>query len=155
MKNKLTVWLLCGAPGSGKSTYGKALMNKLPNTERVCPDEFRAKFGTGEDDQSVSKQAFDASFKAEEEYLKEGKSVIIDATNTHRKGRKSFIDIARKYGANVNALVFNVDKQTLITRNKKRGDEGGRNVPEWVIDRMLLNYKCPSVPDEVDDIKFF
>ena len=47
MDKKLTVYLLVGPPGSGKSTFGKVLADGVNNTIRVCPDEFRAKFGRG------------------------------------------------------------------------------------------------------------
>jgi len=151
MSDKLTVTLLVGAPGSGKSTYGKKMVAEDAALVRVCPDEFRAKFGWGEGDQSVSAQAFDASRKAVGEALDAGKSVVVDATNMYRKSRKDFINIARGRGALVNAVVFEVDKATLLDRIKKRVSEGGRNVPEDVVDRMLSRYERPST-DEVNHV---
>ena len=149
--NKLTVTLLVGAPGSGKTTYKKTLLENNSNVVCVCPDEFRAKFGWGEGDQSVSAQAFEASRKAVGEALDEGKNVVVDATNMYRKSRKDFINIARGRGALVEAVVFEVDKNTLLERIKKRVSEGGRNVPEDVIDRMLSRYERPTT-DEVNKV---
>ena len=147
MENKLKVWLMVGAPGSGKSTYGKKMVADNPNLLRFCPDEFRAMFGTGEGDQSVSAKAFEATRNAMRDALKEGKNVLIDATNMSRKSRKDFVSIARSYFAHITAVVFLEDKSTLLERNKIRGENGGRNVPEEVIDRMLGNFEMPEFPE--------
>jgi predicted kinase len=152
MKNM--VYLLVGAPGSGKSTYGLKMVADDPTLVRLCPDEFRAKFGNGEGDQSVSAKAFEATRDGMRNALKEGKNVLIDATNMARKSRKDFVAIARAYFANITAIVFLENKEVLLERNKLRGQQGGRDVPEYVIDRMMLNYERPVFP-EVDDIIMF
>ncbi len=141
---ELKVYLCVGPPGSGKSTWAKDFAAKDPSLVRLCPDDFRAKFGTGEDDQSVSSQAFGATRYGMDDALREGKSVIIDATNMYRKTRKDFLKIAEKHGATTVAVVFEATKDTLLERNAKRGAAGGRNVPEDVIDRMLGRYERPN-----------
>ena len=153
MRDKLVVWLLVGAPGSGKTTFGKTLVEGDPRIVRFCPDEFRAIFGNGEGDQSVSAKAFEATRVALDQALSEHKSVVIDATNMYRKARKQFLDIADKHNAMKSAMVFEVDKSTLIDRNVKRGANGGRNVPENVIDTMLGRYERPATP-EFDSVTF-
>jgi predicted kinase len=85
--------------------------------------------------------------------LGEGKCVIFDATNMYRKARKDFINIARGRGAKVIAQVFECSKSVLIARNSKRGSEGGRNVPENIVDYMLARYQRPEVP-EFDEVVF-
>jgi len=149
----MNAWILIGAPGSGKSTWGKNMVQVNPDVVRLCPDEFRAKFGWGEDDQSVSAQAFAATRQGMQAALKDGKSVLIDATNMYRGRRKQFLDIAKEYGAKTIAVVFEVDKDTLIDRNQKRGENGGRNVPEHVIDMMLAKYERPNEL-EFDKVEF-
>jgi predicted kinase len=49
--------------------------------------------------------------------------------------------------------VFECEKTVLLARNAKRGAEGGRNVPEKVIDDMLARYQRPEVP-EFDEVVF-
>jgi predicted kinase len=153
MEMELIAWILVGAPGSGKSTWGKILANGDPSFIRLCPDDFRAEFGRGEDDQSVSVIAFDTTRRRMDFALKDGFSVIIDATNMYRKARKQFIDIANMHGAKTIAVVFEVDKNTLLDRNQKRGAQGGRNVPEFVIDKMLAKYERPTEL-EFDKVEF-
>ena len=147
------VYILVGAPGSGKSTWGKKMAETNPNLVRLCPDEFRAKFGWGEGDQSVSPQAFAATRSGMVDALKMGKDVLIDATSMNRKARKDFLDIAKKHNAKKVAVVFEATRETLIERNKKRGEEGGRVVPTDVIDRMLGKYEVPTHAD-FDEIVF-
>jgi predicted kinase len=151
--NKLKAYLLIGAPGSGKSTWGKNAASVNPDMVRLCPDEFRAKFGAGEHDQSVSGQAFEATRNGMRDALFNGKNVLIDATNMYRKSRKDFIKIAKEFDAETIAVVFEADKATLLARNQKRGSEGGRNVPEHVIDSMLAKYERP-MSGEFDVIDF-
>lgn len=146
------VYLLCGAPGAGKTTFGKAL-SKSENAVRICPDEIRAEIGTGEGDQSVSGRAFMIARERMETALKDNKHVIIDATNMHRKGRKEFLEIAKKYLAITTALVFECTKETLVERNRKRGEQGGRTVPEEIIDIMIQKYQRPDTI-EFDKVQF-
>jgi len=157
MKNiskKQHIIIVTGAPGSGKSTWAKNYESTHNDVIYLSSDEMRAKFGTGEEDQSVSAKAFAYLKDKTNTLLSSGCNVLIDATNMSRKARKDFIDIAKKY-PNVEriSVVFEVSKQELLKRNKERGMSGGRNVPEWVIDKMIKNYQRPD-NSEFDKIIF-
>lgn len=152
--NNLQVILMVGCPGSGKSTWSKNAASVNNDIVRLCPDEYRAKLGEGEEDQSVSEQAFAAVKRDMAEALKNGISVLIDATLMYRKARKDFIHIAKQYEAKVIAVVFEVDEKTAIERNAKRASEGGRNVPTHIIQNMLSKYQRPSTEEGFDEIKF-
>ena len=43
-----------------------------------------------------------------------------------------------------------MDRQGLIDRNKKRGEQGGRVVRDWVIDKMLAKFEEPSYSEGID-----
>jgi tRNA uridine 5-carbamoylmethylation protein Kti12 len=45
-----------------------------------------------------------------------------------------------------------MDRQGLIDRNKKRGEQGGRVVPDFVIDKMLAKFEEPSYSEGIDVI---
>ena len=146
-----TLYITVGLPGSGKSTYAKEFI-KGKDIEYLSSDELRAVYGKGEDDQTVTPIVFGHIKRKVDEFLKDGKNVLVDATSVNRRERSDYINTAKKYGSKVVALVFKMDRNGLIARNKKRGEEGGRVVPDWVIDKMLNKYEEPSHDEGIDVI---
>jgi predicted kinase len=146
-----TIYIAVGLPGSGKSTYAKNFI-KDKDIEYLSSDELRAVFGKGEDDQSVTPLVFGHIKRKVDEFLKDGKNVLVDATSVNRRERSDYINTAKKYGAKVVALVFKMDRDGLIARNKKRGEQGGREVPTFVIDKMLAKFEEPSTNEGIDEV---
>jgi len=146
-----TLYITVGLPGSGKSTYAKNFI-KDKDVEYLSSDELRAKFGSGETDQTCTNQVFAHIKRTVDEFLKDGKNVLVDATSVNRKERSDYIKTAKKYDAKVVDIVFKMDRQSLIERNKKRGEQGGRVVPTFVIDKMLAKYEEPSYSEGIDVI---
>jgi len=144
-----TIYIAVGLPGSGKSTYAKNFI-KDKDIEYLSSDELRAVFGKSEEDQTVTPLVFGHIKRKVDEYLKSGKNVLVDATSVNRKERSDYIKTAKKYGAKVVAIVFKMDRQGLIDRNKKRGEQGGREVPTFVIDKMLAKFEEPSYDEGID-----
>ena len=144
-----TLYITVGLPGSGKSTYAKEFI-KGKEIEYLSSDSLRAVYGKDETDQSVTSIVFGHIKRKVDEFLKDGKNVMVDATSVNRKERSDYISTAKKYGAKVVAIVFKMDRQGLIDRNKKRGEQGGRVVPDWVIDKMLNKFEEPSYSEGID-----
>jgi predicted kinase len=147
------VWILVGAPGSGKSTWREDKVKADPSIVVVCPDDNRRAISGDSNNQAVSYPAFCMAKDQMRNALALEKDVIFDATNMYRKARKDFINIARGKGAKVIAVVFECSKETLLTRNAKRGSLGGRNVSEKVIDDMLSRYQQPD-KSEFNEVTF-
>ncbi len=146
-----TLYITVGLPGSGKSTYAKEFI-KGKDVEYLSSDSLRAVYGKGEDDQTVTPIVFSHIKKKVDEFLKDGKNVMVDATSVNCRERSDYINSAKKHGAKVVAIVFKMDRQGLIERNKKRGEQGGRVVPDWVIDKMLNKYEEPNYNEGIDVI---
>ena len=146
-----TLYITAGLPGSGKSTYVKNFI-KDKDIEYLSSDSLRAVYGKSEEDQTVTPLVFGHIKRKVDEFLKDGKNVLVDATSVNRKERSDYINTAKKYGAKVVAIVFKMDRQGLIDRNKKRGEQGGRVVPDFVIDKMLAKYEEPSYIEGIDVI---
>jgi predicted kinase len=146
-----TLYITVGLPGSGKSTYVKNFI-KDKDIEYLSSDSLRAVYGKSEEDQTVTPLVFGHIKKKVDELLKDGKNVLVDATSVNRKERSDYINTAKKYGAKVVAIVFKMDRQGLIDRNKKRGEQGGRVVPDFVIDKMLNKFEEPSYSEGIDVI---
>jgi predicted kinase len=146
-----TLYITVGLPGSGKSTYVKNFI-KDKDIEYLSSDSLRAIYGKSEEDQTVTPLVFGHIKRKVDEFLKDGKNVLVDATSVNRKERSDYINTAKKYGAKVVAIVFKMDRQGLIDRNKKRGEQGGRVVPDFVIDKMLAKFEEPSYIEGIDVI---
>jgi predicted kinase len=146
-----TLYITVGLPGSGKSTYVKNFI-KDKEIEYLSSDSLRAIYGKSEEDQTVTPLVFGHIKRKVDEFLKDGKNVLVDATSVNRKERSDYINTAKKYGAKVVAIVFKMDRQGLIDRNKKRGEQGGREVPTFVIDKMLNKFEEPSYSEGIDVI---
>ena len=144
-----TLYITVGLPGSGKSTYVKNFI-KDKDIEYLSSDSLRAVYGKSEEDQTVTPLVFGHIKRKVDEFLKDDKNVLVDATSVNRKERSDYINTAKKYGAKVVVIVFKMDRQGLIDRNKKRGEEGGRVVPDWVIDKMLAKFEEPSYSEGID-----
>jgi len=148
----LKVYVLVGVSGAGKSTFIDSFLKKNPNVVVYSSDKLRAILGTSEEDQSVSGQVFSTIKYNLDRDLFQGKSVMIDATSLNRKERKDYVVIGEKHNAEMVAYVFERDKDTIMKNQQKRKSSGGREVPEWVIDKMFSKYTRPSREERFDKI---
>ena len=139
--------IMVGCPGSGKSTEAKKIWTANPEFKYLSSDALRAELGTGEDDQSVTPLVFSTLRRRLEHCLRRNESVIIDATNLSVKDRKIYVEIAKNFNVEIEAYVLVQPKSILLERTKKRGEGGGRNVPEHIIDRMLQKCVAPTMTE--------
>lgn len=151
MQNELL--LIVGLPGIGKSTYIQNLIKDGDKTYTVLSsDALRAKFGTGEEDQSVTPQVFSYIHEQVNILLSSGKNVIVDATNVSKRDRSGYCKLANRYGSHVVAHVFPLDKELAMERNQIRKSKGGRYVPEFVFDKMITKYDAPELNEGINEI---
>lgn len=135
--------LFVGIPGSGKSTLAKKLAEETGAIIVNRDDQRTAMYGesyhSGKPDQK-KESAVTAILKNRMlKALREGKTVIDDNTNTNIRFLAGTISEARKLGAEVEIRTVDVPVEVAKQRNAKRGAEGGRLVPEHVIDSMAKN----------------
>ncbi len=118
---------LIGATSSGKSTF--AQKHFLP-TEILSSDFFRGMVSDDENNQKVSREAFDLLFYAANKRLDLMRTTVIDATNVQPAARKQIVDLAREQNVHSVAIVLNIPERELQARNAARPDRG---YPEHVI----------------------
>ena len=116
---KLCVVAMMGASGSGNSTFAK---NHFKQTEVLSSDYFRGLVSDDENDQSVSKAAFDTLYYVAEKRLEANKLVVIDATNVQQSARASIVELAKKFDVLPVAIVLNTPENICVERNKARED---------------------------------
>lgn len=116
---ELSLVLLIGASGSGKSTFAKKYFKA---TEVLSSDFCRGLVSDDENDQSATLNAFEVLNFIASKRLAAGKITVIDATNVQPESRKSLLELARTYHTLVTAIVFDVPEKLCQERNAKRPD---------------------------------
>lgn len=128
--------MLIGLPGSGKSTWARA-----QGATVLSSDEMRLLLSGDETNQNIHGKVFGAMrFLLRNRLELAAGPTIIDATNLRRRDRKPWIQIAQKYGVEVEAVHFDVPLELALERNRQRG----RIVPEEVIRIMHANRHEPT-----------
>ncbi|AFK54528.1 AAA family ATPase [Tistrella mobilis] len=132
---RLTVTMLAGLPGAGKTSWLKRARPELPV---VGLDEIRTGFGVdhGEIEGRVLQEA-KARAKA---HLRAGTDFAWSGTNIGREARGQWIGLFRAYGARVRIVYVETDEPGLRHGNRRRA---GR-VPDPVIDRMISRWEIPD-----------
>ncbi|MBA4452240.1 MAG: AAA family ATPase [Nitrosopumilaceae archaeon] len=83
-----------------------------------------------------------------EECLKEGKSIVIDDTNLTREIRKTHIDLARKYNAQVTGIFMNTSTGLIEQRRLRRRNP----FPVAVINKQLRDLETPTKEEGFDKL---
>ncbi|MBO2007642.1 polynucleotide kinase-phosphatase [Hymenobacter negativus] len=115
----LSLILLIGSTGAGKSTFARRLFKP---TEIVSSDACRGLVADDENDQSASKDAFELLHYLVAKRLKRGLLTVVDATNVQAEGRKPLVALARQYHVLPVAIVLDVPESVAQERNADRPD---------------------------------
>ena len=132
--NTGTLIMLCGLPGSGKTTLAKKLETER-NAIRLCPDEWVV--ALIEDVKNIKEMdrlrepVEQLLWKEAQRLLLLGVTVIIENGFWPRKERDLYRDTAKKIGATVELYFLDVPIETLWERVKKRNntiEDGAINI---------------------------
>lgn len=145
------LYLMCGLPGSGKSTF---LKNKVKNKETsaiISRDEIRFALVKPEEEYfSHEKEVYTELWKRINEALITKKDVFVDQTSLTPKARQWLLSHVHNYD-NANLIWIDEDLNTCLERNELR--KGTRSyVPRGVIRRMAAQFVEPSLNEGFDYI---
>src|SRR5580704_16520964 len=110
---KLSLVVLIGASGSGKSTFARK--HFLPS-EVLTSDECRAWVSDDENDQSATNDAFEVLHFIAAKRLARGRLTVVDATNVQPESRKPLVQLARRYHCLPVAIVLNLPERLCQDR---------------------------------------
>lgn len=152
---KPKLYLMCGIPGSGKSTYLKTCFSQLPKV--ISRDDIRFSIVKEDEEYFSHENEVYAEFISQiKEALKFEREVFADATHLNETSRAKTL---RALGASlkdveVNVIWVRVPVEVAIQQNENR--KGTRAyVPRSVIRRMHSQMTKPSKEEGFDHIYVF
>jgi protein phosphatase len=131
----LSLVLMIGASGCGKSTFAR---RHFKPTEILSSDYCRGLVSDDENDQTVSKDAFEVLHFIAAKRLRAGRLTVIDATNVQQEARKPLIALAREYHVLPVGIILNPPMRLCIERNRERPD---RNFGPQVIQKQARDLR--------------
>lgn len=145
LKNKGILYISCGVPGSGKSTF----LNEFKGKEEVIISRDNIRFALlkpGEDYFSHEKEVYAKFLDNIAKNIKAGYNVYADATHLNEKSRYLLLHQLHNKGCRpleINAIYFNVPLETCLERNEYRKGTAAY-VPRGEIRRMYQQFVPPK-----------
>ena len=116
---ELSLVVLIGVSGSGKSTFGRT---HFKPTEVISSDFCRGIVADDENDQSATPQAFELLNYIVGLRLAAGRLTVVDATNVQPDARKQLVALAREHDVLPVAIVLDLPERLCLERNAGRPD---------------------------------
>ncbi|MFF4863303.1 polynucleotide kinase-phosphatase [Streptomyces sp. NPDC001231] len=126
----LSLVVLVGASGSGKSTFAR---RHFKPTEVLSSDFCRGLVSDDENDQGATRDAFDVLHYIAGRRLAAGRRTVVDATSVQQDARRQLIDLAKSHDVLPIAIVLDVPEEVCAERNAARTDRA--DMPRRVIRR--------------------
>lgn len=145
--------VLCGIPGSGKSTLRNKIIKDNPSIKYVSRDEIRFSLvKENEEYFSKEKEVIKIFYETISKLLKDGYDVIADATHGSVSERKDLLTHVFGYDK-VYAFILDTPSSICLKHNELR--KGTRAyVPREVIRRMSNQFIYPDFSEGFDGISF-
>lgn len=154
--------ILCGISGAGKTdAFLKRHFSDFKDFVYLSTDDVRAVIGKDRTDQTVNGKTFENIKWNIEYFLRQGKDVVVDATNPTPSDRKNLLKAATRAEERGSlfsdrlsskieriAYVKFVPLQVALTRNANRS----RIVPEDIIRRQAAKFSIPTITEGFDTI---
>lgn len=135
----MTIVVLAGLPGSGKSTW-----LQRSGFSAISSDEIRRLLADDPTDQTIHRRVFATMRFLIKQRLAVGRAVTyVDATHLTPRERRPYVQLARLNDCDVEALFFDVPLDVCLERNRLRD----RVVPEAAIREMSKRLIRPTLDE--------
>ena len=163
-----TLWVLCGMPATGKSTFAKRLheifdivLLRSDEVRKELP-EYRAHggqvpFGRGVYRSDMRAHVYSRLLSMVQEELKNGRSAVLDATFSRQKWREEAVRLAQDLDANILFFECVSSRATILERlgRRRQGDGGesdarAEHLPGFVDEFESMNELSPERYARID-----
>lgn len=144
------LFLMCGCPGAGKSTFLKNL-TKAIDCIIISRDSIRFSIVKPEEEYfSHENEVLETFWNQINEALKTDKDVFVDQTSLTPKARKWLLQHITGYNT-VNVIWIDEDLDTCLERNEMRAGTRAY-VPRKEVCRMYSQFVIPSISEGFDTV---
>jgi predicted kinase len=137
--------LVCGLPGSGKTTRARALEARLPAV-RCCPDEWLEALSLDLYDEDRRGKVEALQWRLAQQLLGLGLTVILEWGTWARSERDALRLGARALGAEVELHYLSAPADVLFERIQRRGRENPP-IPREAVSRWLEVFQAPTAEE--------
>jgi predicted kinase len=142
---KARLIILCGLPGSGKTTRGKALEERL-RAIRFAPDEWMNALSLDLYDEERRGRIEELQWKLTQQLLELGLTVIIEWGTWGRSERDRLREGARALGAAVELHHLSAPLDVLVDRIQRRGMENPP-IERSALSQWMEKFQAPTLEE--------
>lgn len=139
-EKEFIAYVMCALPGSGKDTYIKRYLNKIP---MVSIDELRRDRKVKRGDKKAEGHVYQEVKEICKVHMRARHDFVFNATNITKDMRGKVVKEFEEYGAKVVIVYVEVPYKTLVQQNHNREHK----VPQDAIDDMIWGL---DVPDQTE-----
>jgi predicted kinase len=141
--------LVCGLPGSGKTTLARKVADELPAV-RLCPDEWMTELGIDLWDEAARDRIERLFWQLAQELLRHRQSVVLESGFWLRSERDEMRLGGRALGAAVELRYLPASIDELVRRLERRRAEGGPGtvtISRANLERFLSSFEAPDAEE--------
>jgi predicted kinase len=141
--------LMCGLPGSGKTTLARSLAEEIPAI-RLCTDDWHAALKVSFSDEVFHDLLEDQLWAFAQDLIRHGLNVIFEKGLWLRSERDKKRREARELGVDIELHYFEVPVDELVSRLERRNAEGTPNAFPVAREEIEEYFTSFEPPDEAE-----
>lgn len=153
-----TAYVMCGIPGSGKSTFVKRMLTSLSGAEVISSDDIieqAAKEQGKTYNEVFSQEIDDANMKFFDRLVNtETEVIFVDRTHVSVKSRRRILDILKMRDYYIVGVFVSPpsNENAKAKWSQEMNNRIGKTIPEFIIKTMSVSWKEPSLEEGFDEV---